>query len=71
MALSSKTIQNLSEVLTPEVLDYIQCDERWAEFMLQEMIPDALSEKMGPIDEELKVELSFCIMDRIYLSKSK
>jgi hypothetical protein len=64
MALSDQTISRLASALVPEVIDYIYQDERWCEFM-QEVIPDALHDKLGEIDEELKFNLSMCIMDRI------
>jgi hypothetical protein len=69
MALSNKTIQNLSAALTPEVIDYIFEDERWVEFM-HEIIPDAIEDKIGGIDEDLKFELSLVIMDRIILKSA-
>ena len=65
MKLSNKTIQSLADALAPEVISYIHEDERYAEFMM-EMIPDAIQEAMGNLDEELKMELSFCVMDRVY-----
>jgi len=64
MALSHQTINKLASALVPEVIDYIYQDERWCEFM-HEVIPDALQEQLGEIDEELKFELAMCIMDRI------
>ena len=64
MALSHQTINKLASALVPEVIDYIYQDERWCEFM-HEVIPDALQEQFGEIDEELKFELAMCIMDRI------
>jgi hypothetical protein len=64
MALSHQTINKLASELVPEVIDYIYQDERWCEFM-HEVIPDALQEQLGEIDEELKFELAICIMDRI------
>jgi hypothetical protein len=64
MALSHQTINKLASALVPEVIDYIYQDERWCEFM-HEVIPDALQEQLGEIDEELKFELAICIMDRI------
>jgi hypothetical protein len=64
MALSNKTIQKLSNALTSEVVEYIENDERYAEFMM-EVIPDAVSEKLGSHDAELIAELSMCIMENI------
>jgi len=68
MSLSNQTISNLASALVPEVIDYIYQDERWCEFM-QELVPDALQEKLGEVDEDLKFELAMCIMDRISLKK--
>jgi hypothetical protein len=68
MALSEQTISNLASALVPEVIDYIYEDQRWCEFM-HEVIPDALQDKLGKIDEDLKFELAMCIMDRISLKK--
>jgi hypothetical protein len=68
MALSEQTISNLASALVPEVIDYIYEDQRWCEFM-HEVIPDALKDKLGEIDEDLKFELAMCIMDRISLKK--
>ena len=64
MALSAQTTSNLASALVPEVIDYIYEDERWCDFM-HEVIPDALQDKLGEIDEDLKFELAVCIMDRI------
>ena len=68
MALSNQTISNLASALVPEVIDYIYQDQRWCEFM-QEVIPDALQDKLGEVDEDLKFDLAMCIMDRICLKQ--
>ena len=68
MALSNQTIINLADSLVPEVIDYIYQDERWCEFM-QQVVPDALKEKLGEIDEDLQFDLAMCIMDRICLKQ--
>jgi hypothetical protein len=64
MSLSNKTIQNLSSALLPEVTSYIMEDERWVDF-LHEIVPDAVRDKLGDVDEDLKFELSLVIMDKI------
>lgn len=66
--LSANAFHNLSVVLTDEVIDYIEQDSRYVDFM-QEVIPDALQHKMGQLDEDLKFELSLAIMDQITLRK--
>ena len=68
MALSSQTINNLASALVPEVIDYIYQDQRWCEFM-HELVPDALKEKLGEVDEDLQFDLAMCIMDRITLKQ--
>ena len=69
MSLSSSTIKNLASALTPEIVNYIMLDERYAEFLM-EVIPDAIVEKLGNIDEDLKMEIAMCIMDRLYFKVS-
>lgn len=66
MALSESTINKLAAALTSDVIEYIHDDMRYAEFMM-EVIPDAITTKLGTHDPELITELSMCIMDRIYL----
>ena len=68
MTLSTETFDKLSQALTPEVIDYIHKDERYVIFM-QEIIPDALTEKMGQLEETLLFELSCSIMDSIFLHR--
>jgi len=66
MALSNKTVQNLALALKPEVIDYIHEDERYVMFM-QEVILDAIREKLGQIEDDLLYELSFSVMDSMCL----
>jgi hypothetical protein len=66
MALSNQTVLKLADALVPEVIDYIYEDDRWVEF-LHEIIPDAVTTKIGGLDEELLLELSMVIMDRIVM----
>ena len=66
MTLSNKTFQKLADALAPEVADYIFADSRWVDFV-QEIIPDAVKDKLGDVDENVLFDLSMCIMDRIVL----
>ena len=68
MSLSDSTVHKLADVLTPEIIQFIYKDERWIEFMM-EMIPEFLGNQFGEMDEELMVDLSQCIMERIILMK--
>jgi hypothetical protein len=70
MALSDTTISKLADALVPEVIDYIFEDERWCTF-LHEIVPDAVTSKIGGMDEDLAFEISMIIMDRIVLKQFK
>ncbi len=65
--LSDKTFQKLAEALTSEIIEYIEQDSRYVDFM-QEIIPDALEYKMGEIEQDLKYDLSLVIMDKIRIA---
>jgi hypothetical protein len=66
MTLSIKTYHQLAIALTPEVIEYIFNSESWIDF-LQTMVVDAITDKLGKIDEEVLYELSLSVMDRINL----
>lgn len=70
MALSAQTVSNLADALVPEVINYIYEDERWCQF-LHEVVPDALHDKLGEIDDDLQFDLAMCIIDRITLKQSR
>jgi hypothetical protein len=67
MPLSDKTYVKLAESITPEVVEYIYKNKSYYDFMLQ-IIPEALKEKLGKIDEDIEGKLSWCIMVRIMAS---
>jgi hypothetical protein len=48
------------------VIDYIHNDERYVDFMM-ELVPDAICSKLGEVDQNVLVELSMCVMDKIML----
>ena len=64
--LSESTISKLADALAPEAVKYIQETPEYAEFMM-DMFSEFLVEKMGEMDEILKDEIRFLLMDRIYL----
>lgn len=69
MTLSTKSIQEIASALVDDVIKYIEEDSRYVDFM-QEVIPDAIQSYLGNVDEDLKFELSLCIMDKIWFRKS-
>ena len=66
MALSDSTIQRLADALCDDVASYITEDHRFFDLMV-ELIPDAISDKLGNVDEQVLAELSMCISERIRL----
>lgn len=66
MALSEKTIQNLSIALTPDVIDDIFQDERYIELMM-ELIPEFVAKNLQSEDYDMIVGIGICIMDNIVL----
>ena len=62
--LSNKSTQEIASALVDDVIKYIEEDSRYVDFM-QEVIPDAIQSYLGSVDEDLKFDLSLCIMDRI------
>ena len=67
MSLSNATFNKLADALKSEVVSYIVQDERYVEFLM-DMIPDAIQEKLGPMDDIVLYELSLCVMEKIELS---
>ena len=66
MALSENTISKLCDALIQDVVEYISDDERFFDLMA-DLIPDAINDKLGQVDEELVAELSICISQRLIL----
>lgn len=66
MALSTNTILKLSEALSQDVAEYITEDERFFDLMV-ELIPDAVTAKLGNVDPMVLAELSMCISERLVL----
>ena len=67
--LSNKSTQEIASALVDDVIKYIEEDSRYVDFM-QEVIPDAIQSYLGSVDEDLKFDLSLCIMDRICFRES-
>ena len=70
MALSEKTIQNLSIALTPDVIDDIFQNERYIELMM-ELIPEFVAKNLQSEDVDMVVGIGICIMDNIVLKPRK
>jgi hypothetical protein len=64
MALSNSTIQRLADALCDDVASYITEDERFFDLMV-EIIPDAIQDKLGSVDDQVSAELSMCLSERL------
>lgn len=67
MTLSTQTFHNLADALVSEVEDYIQTNQQYADFMC-DMIAEAIQSKLGALDSHILCELSFLLIDRMYLT---
>ena len=64
MFLSHETFVRLSQVLADDVAEYITEDHRFFEMMLH-VIPDAITDKLGDIDNTLLAEMSCYIAENL------
>lgn len=69
MTLSTQTFHNLADALVNEVEEYIQSDQRFADFMY-EIISDAIQNKLGELDGQVLGELTCLLIERLYLTHS-
>jgi hypothetical protein len=69
MALSHKAFVNLSHAITDDVAEYITEDHRFFE-MLMQVIPDAITDKLGDIDNTLLAEMSCYTAENLKVAKS-
>jgi hypothetical protein len=70
MKLSNKTYVNLAKALQDEVVDYIRQDDRYTEFMM-ELVSDAIQNKLGTVHDEVLMDLSITVMDRLDISPAR
>ena len=70
MVLSNKTVQSLSDALTPDIIDDIFQDERYIELMM-ELIPEFVAKSLQSEDYDLVTEIAVCVMDNIVMNPRK
>lgn len=66
MALSENTIQRLAEALADDVASYIADDERFFDLIV-ELIPEAVTDKLGNVDDTVLAELSMSLSGQLRL----
>ena len=70
MRLSNEAYRNLAKALQDEVADYIRQDDRYIEFMM-ELVSDAIQSKLGTVHDEILMDLSLLIIDRLDISPAR
>jgi hypothetical protein len=70
MRLSNEAYRNLAKALQDEVADYIRQDDRYIEFMM-ELVSDAIQSKLGTVHDEILMDLSLLVIDRLDISPIK
>jgi len=71
MTLSNETKTKLADALVPEVIRYLETNDNYVELMQNQLIPEAISNALGEVDEDLKYELALIVFDSIYIRESK
>jgi hypothetical protein len=66
MALSNKTTIKLSDALSQDVANYIMDQPEFFDLMVQ-LIPEAITAKLGAVDDMVAAELAMCISERLVL----
>jgi len=66
MTLSQNTIIKLSDALSQDVVNYIMDQPEFFDLMVQ-LIPEAITAKLGAVDDMVVAELAMCISERLVL----
>lgn len=66
MTLSSKAYHKLANSLKADIAKEIRNDERYINLLLS-LISESLKTKLGPMEEELLFDLTYCVFDRMDL----
>ena len=67
MTLSNETKTKLAEALVPEVIRYLETNDNYVDVMQNQLIPEAISNVLGDVDEDLKYELALIIFNKTYI----
>ena len=67
MTLSNETKIKLAHALVPEVIRYLETNDNYVELMQNQLIPEAISNALGEVDEDLKHELALIIFNKTYI----
>lgn len=67
MTLSNETKIKLAHALVPEVIRYLETNDNYVQLMQNQLIPEAISNVLGDVDEDLKYELALIIFNKTYI----
>lgn len=67
MTVSNDSIEKITDKLSKEVLNEIVKSEEWIE-LVYDKVDDVVSKKIGNIDEELLLEMSFLIYSKLTIN---
>ena len=66
MALSAESVSKLADAIKPEIIDHIYDNPKYME-MMHDLLSEALTAKLGDVDESLFFDLGMVLVDRIEL----
>lgn len=67
MTVSNDSIEKITDKLSKEVLNEIVKSEEWIE-LVYDKVDEVVSKKIGNIDEELLLEMSFLIYSKLTIN---
>ncbi len=71
MTLSNETKTKLADALVPEVIQYLVTNDTYVEVLQNQLIPEAIINALGEVDENLKYELSLIIFDSVFIGETE
>ena len=66
MALSAESVSKMVDAIKPEIIDHIYENPKYME-MMHDLLSEALTAKLGDVDESLFFDLGMVLIDRIEL----
>ena len=66
MALSAESVSKMADAIKPEIIDHIYDNPKYME-MMHDLLSEALTAKLGDVDESLFFDLGMVLVDRIEL----
>jgi hypothetical protein len=71
MTLSNETKTKLADALIPEVIRYLETNDTYVDVLQNQLIPEAISNALGEVDEDLKYELALIVFNSIFIGETE